>query len=1097
MAKKKKKTAAVIKTNAPTGLAITRSGNTYTFSWTIGDGDYKDGQQFYWNLNGKRQWGAAGIGVGDTSRAVSISVNSNFTSIAFGVSGNRAQYKQKKKKINPGWSDWATKSVTIGKPSAPSVSFSLAGNDDPDAGTFSWSVPNVSNDSLYIFREYQWESIFVSKHNSSSPPSNWRGAMTGKGTAASYSKYIREDSALFNNPNYSYTRWFRIRSVGPAGVTGWHHSYHTYALPRQATGTTARVLHKSGANGYMCIAEWTAPNSFMYPVERATVQYAVGSPHTTGTLANNKYTVSWSVPDSVSWSDAGTVGDTGGKDALTFSVDRNLDEDEMLFVRVNTIHDHNTVEGPEVMASGDIGYLPKATNITIAPNPSNHRVQVTATNPSNITASYIAIYFRTESEQNKYKCVGILPKNQSQITVQCPDWGDEEISIGLQPILADYKYDSTNAEYILSKVKMRSAEIQWDEGRIPMPPQVEVSALNPTTIRVIWDFPWSDANQTELSWADHEDAWESTSEPNSYIVNNLYGGQWNIAGVGVGTWYVRARLLRVDGDNIIYGMWSDPKVVKLSSAPAIPSLILSDGIISPNGEVTCYWAYVSTDGTSQMQADICEATLDPETSTYTYGDPFVKTNMSQHITIMAKDYGWQAGETHYLAVRVISASGEQSQGWSTPQALKIAEAITCSITSSSLVHTPISEGNYVLTTDEEIVEGKTYYTRSGEEEPYTYTAVPSPVAMDLETYYEEVVRDVYSLTQLPLTVTVAGAGLGSQTSISIIRAASYHMYRPDDSEIDGFEGEVVYIRTFDGDGTFTINRGDLIGYLDDGASYTLIASAKDTYGQTAEASQNFEVHWAHQATVPTGLVSIDDEYDVAIMTPILPDGVTAEEGDVCDIYRLSIDAPQLIYEGAAFGERYVDPYPTIGDSGGYRFVYRTKDGDYTTSDGHIAWFNTSELDENEDSLDVFTSLIDFETGQVALPYNLSLSSKWQKDFQQTSYLGGHIQGDWNPAVSRTGSLNATGIVTQEYGSDEDHEAIEAMRRLAMYPGICHIRTPDGSNYAANVNVQEDREEKWTTKLSKYTLDITRVDYQRLDGMTYEQWQESIKEEEEQ
>ena len=47
--------------------------------------------------------------------------------------------------------------------------------------------------------------------------------------------------------------------------------------------------------------------------------------------------------------------------------------------------------------------------------------------------------------------------------------------------------------------------------------------------------------------------------------------------------------------------------------------------------------------------------------------------------------------------------------------------------------------NYILTSDEAIVEGKTYYTRSGEgttESPFVYTEVETPIASGLPTYYE-------------------------------------------------------------------------------------------------------------------------------------------------------------------------------------------------------------------------------------------------------------------------------------------------------------------------------------------------------------------------
>jgi hypothetical protein len=43
---------------------------------------------------------------------------------------------------------------------------------------------------------------------------------------------------------------------------------------------------------------------------------------------------------------------------------------------------------------------------------------------------------------------------------------------------------------------------------------------------------------------------------------------------------------------------------------------------------------------------------------------------------------------------------------------------------------------YSLTTDTAIVKGKTYYTRSSDSAPYTYTAVEEPSLSSISTYYE-------------------------------------------------------------------------------------------------------------------------------------------------------------------------------------------------------------------------------------------------------------------------------------------------------------------------------------------------------------------------
>jgi len=46
------------------------------------------------------------------------------------------------------------------------------------------------------------------------------------------------------------------------------------------------------------------------------------------------------------------------------------------------------------------------------------------------------------------------------------------------------------------------------------------------------------------------------------------------------------------------------------------------------------------------------------------------------------------------------------------------------------------DGTYSLTSDTAIVEGKTYFTRSGTSGSYTYTAVTTPDAASLSSYYE-------------------------------------------------------------------------------------------------------------------------------------------------------------------------------------------------------------------------------------------------------------------------------------------------------------------------------------------------------------------------
>ena len=396
----------------------------------------------------------------------------------------------------------------------------------------------------------------------------------------------------------------------------------------------------------------------------------------------------------------------------------------------------------------------------------------------------------------------------------------------------------------------------------------------------------------------------------------------------------------------------------------------------------------------------------------------------------------------------------------------------------------------------------------------------------------DVVEEGYLLTEMPLTVTVADAGDNDDVTVMVERSSFYRVDRPDETNLDGYENEIVLADTRTGNGTITFDTKDLIGRLDDGAPYRIVATVEDNYGQSnttydpedGDYTWEFVVRWDHQAEVPTVYTEIDTDNEIAILIPLYPisntddetniltyssksnfpaegqsrklyvaedtnamywweDSQYVENTDTCDIYRLSVDKPILIYKGAQFGQVYVDPYPTIGEYGGHRFVTVTANGDYTVGDvsdtGQFAWTDTGA--EENDIFETHSNIIDFGNDKVHLLYEVDLSNNWSKDFKETKYLGGSIQGDWNPAVSRTGSLNVTTV------SDLDQETIQSMRRLAVYPGICHVRTKDGSSYSANVDVDETYKYTRAPRFNEYSLSITRVDPEALDGMTYLEW----------
>ena len=62
--------------------------------------------------------------------------------------------------------------------------------------------------------------------------------------------------------------------------------------------------------------------------------------------------------------------------------------------------------------------------------------------------------------------------------------------------------------------------------------------------------------------------------------------------------------------------------------------------------------------------------------------------------------------------------------------------------------------------------------------------------------------------------------------------------------------------------------------------------------------------------------------------------------------------------------------------------------------------------------------------------------------------------------------------------------------MAEYPGVCHIRTLDGSNYYADIQVSETIPHD-ETPTNSYSFKITRVDNDGYDGLSLSEWNKLI------
>lgn len=1108
-------------TKKPSGLSISRNGMKFTFTWKITDKDHDAGQQLQYKTNLGKSWTSITVGKKTTSKTRTFTAASYYpttknqlTSVSFRIRGKRKKYTEgsgkNKKTKTPGWSGWAKKTFSISSPMKPELSTEL---NESNQSTFSWELKNDIT-STRILRDFVYESIRIRdcsetngsklKWDSSQP--GWRsGTASASSGTAEGSQSFTEDSEILATG--SYTRWFRVKARGTSGDSEWVYQKHVYAKPYKATVNSNKAAVSN--TDITVTTKWTAEANTARPIDQTVVEYLIAVPAEGRT-----------VPAGATFTEIATSKDTAGKDGITATIGTTLEKDQCLWTRVKTKHDSNeTNSDPKLVLSGD---LKDPTGLSVSTNIATYRATVTANNESAVPDSRLAVIFRKKGEKDRV--IGIIPHGESGVTVQCPSWSSgDEISFGVYAFQGSAASSTKSGvtEYAIT-ANMRSESI-FIGGSVPSEPKnvaVERSDEQGEVI-LTWSWSWQEADSAEISWSQNPNSWESTDEPSRYLISNLNAAKWRVSGLEMGTtWYFRIRLAVVSGEEVSYGPYSRTVSADLSSAPEVPLLVLSEPVITKNGRVTASWVYFSTDDTPQTYAEICEVTVNG--STITYGTVIAHANGEQYAVIDAAEVGWRTGETHNLCVRVVSESGLQS-GWSDPTSVLVAEELACSITQTSLAenHSTITDynpsttvtlirgteavevnpeqfgiamgftaGNYFF----HAVEGTWSYVTDTETDIVGYGKVGTlrtvqPVEIDPAEYgissdgtEDEIVKitlaidpDVVTetaLTVMPMTVTAEGAGEGGTTTFIIERAEEYHVVRPDESEIDGYRNETIFIARQTGEGQISIGIDDLIGALDDGAKYRLIAIAEDGLGQTAEDSIDFTVRWAHQAGIPSG--SEEKDGLAAIIIPVAPSEYAS--GDYCDIYRLSSDRPELIVRNGSFGEVYVDPYPAVGEDRGHRIVHRTSNGDYITQYNQPAWIDIT----NEVVIDEYSIIIDFDGWRAILPYDIGLSSRWSKDFKLTSYLGGSQQGDWNPAVTRTANYTAVLL------ADEDREMIEIVRRLADYSGICHIRTPEGSSYAANVEVAESKTHNEWDKVS-FTLTVTRVDPESLEGMTYKEW----------
>lgn len=1028
----------------PAGLSVVRDGLKFTLSWKVADKDYDGGVQAQWrNYTGPGKgnkwsaWTNVNPLPGDSyvSKSFSASTfwpvaNNYFYGIAFRVRGKRATADGK----SYDWSAWEQKIMDLKTPNNPVVTQELDSEFDNKA-VFSWTV-NVSDEDVKPFYNCEWQSILVKNSlETDGSKLSWKTSTLGwlTGTGSAEGSYTTPAEDWDQNAADSLTRWFRIRARGcggngtPAGCSAWRYAKHVYATPKDIW--IDKTNTKKAADSMRTAVIWSSPQDAAHPIDKTEVQWVIDNPSAAGLAP----------PNDPSWTTAATYADTAQNDRVVFTPDQLISLDQCMWIRVVSTHDRIAAKASQVFRVAN-GPLSMPENLSVTVGSEDRRVAVSAELISDVPDAKIAVVFRRDTGDETVIGVIDTPGGETGGTFRYPVLAEgQTFKIGVYAFQG--RADGVrNAEDLVTRYTMNTnmqSSTLWEGGYVPHVPgnvtAVTTDALGEVLVRWEWK-SWAAANRAEISWSQNSNAWESTEQPSTYMLTSLSLARWYVSGLDIGTWYFRVRLARETDNGITYGPYSDPVSVNISATPTKPALSVSRPVLNKGDQLTFEWTYASEDGAKQAKAELQRVNS---------GSIYPVVNGSDTRTTIKAN--WDEGDQYYR-VKVTSDKGVVSE-WSDTITFTIAPRLSCVL-------------SYV----------------NGQQVTF------SPLTVNGRA-------SVFSLVRMPMTMTITGAPVGGRATLIIEREEDYSMLRPDGTTTEGHAGETVALFRQGGNttgvNTFVITPNDLIGALDDGARYRFIATVEDSLGQIATATEVvppsgirrapiFEVHWADQAKIPTATVEMIGT--AAKITASQPEGDTQDA--VCDIYRLTADLPELIVEDGEFGTAYVDPYPAIGKGFGHRVVYRTANGDYITADNELAM--TDITDGDGDLLDIDYGIIDFDGYSLPFRYNTELTGDWTKDFKETRYLGGTIVGDWNKGVSRTMSVNAVLVV-------EALEEYQTLRRLAEYTGICHVRTPDGSSFAADVQVSDANSYSVAGKINSFTLNITRVEPVALDGIPYSEW----------
>lgn len=526
---------------------------------------------------------------------------------------------------------------------------------------------------------------------------------------------------------------------------------------------------------------------------------------------------------------------------------------------------------------------------------------------------------------------------------------------------------------------------------------VKIDSLTPgedsESLKVVIGWNDDDSNGTEISWSEHGDAWQSTEQPSTYNVPD--------------TWQDVDE--RGQPDSQVQGKYHSASLVIRGLSEGVAYYVKARRYFNNNDQITYADSYATT---SESTYPITIATALKKV--YLMAPQYVSRGEGARVSWTYDSDSDQKSWVLYRHVgnaKTVLVSGEDNLGSTAldKDLLSEVDEITLSIAVSVGSEHVESDPVVINVVDKPVLAAVT---------DSKLKAQPMRFYASCDTSTVDLITKVYS------------KGVSSGTPYG---------------EIVQTDGDVVWsekisptwIQNQDGlyYTLFTLPTG--LSFLNGGVYVLEVTAVSTQTGLSSDIVETpFEVDWLHLAHLPgedTYVMPDRSNMSVSIY-PAKPDNW--QNGDVYDIYRVSNDSIDLIAEGQAYGTEAKDNWAPFGKRVAmyYRIANRTKDGD-------VQW---------EDYVyTLYGHQLRFDWGaghHLDLPYNLELTSQYEKNYEMHMHLDGSTSGHWNPGFKRTDNFTTKLIRL------EDNLIANQVRSLGEYSGPVFVRTPDAGAFQANVTV---------------------------------------------